>query len=192
MKSGIYKILNTLTGDFYIGSSKRIEKRWKEHVNDLTKNKHCNPILQRAWNKYKKENFVFELIIECPPEKLLDIEDSFLEQLPKYNIATKASGGDKFTNHPNRTEILKKMSRANSGSNNPNYQGKHVTSEWKVKQAISNSKVPIKLINSLTKEEHVFISSKEAAKFVGCSHSSIRTSKGTGHRVKRIYYVVDC
>lgn len=129
MKSGIYKILNTLTGDFYIGSSKRIEKRWKEHINELTKNKHYNPILQRAWNKYKQENFIFELIIECPPEKLLDVEDSFLEKLPKYNIATKATGGDRLTNHPNKKEILRKMSKANSGVNNPNFRGKTITEE---------------------------------------------------------------
>ena len=27
---GIYKIINTVTGDFYIGSSKDIKRRWKE------------------------------------------------------------------------------------------------------------------------------------------------------------------
>ena len=29
--SGVYKITNTVTGDFYIGSSKNIERRWKAH-----------------------------------------------------------------------------------------------------------------------------------------------------------------
>ena len=29
--SGVYKITNTITGDFYIGSSKNVKKRWVEH-----------------------------------------------------------------------------------------------------------------------------------------------------------------
>ena len=27
----VYKIINTITGDFYIGSSKNVKKRWAEH-----------------------------------------------------------------------------------------------------------------------------------------------------------------
>lgn len=29
--SGVYKITNTVTGDFYIGSSKNVKRRWTEH-----------------------------------------------------------------------------------------------------------------------------------------------------------------
>ena len=29
--SGIYKITNTITGDFYIGSSKDVKRRWAAH-----------------------------------------------------------------------------------------------------------------------------------------------------------------
>ena len=29
--SGIYKITNTITGEFYIGSSKNIRQRWYTH-----------------------------------------------------------------------------------------------------------------------------------------------------------------
>ena len=29
--SGVYKITNTITGDFYIGSSKNIKQRWSVH-----------------------------------------------------------------------------------------------------------------------------------------------------------------
>ena len=28
---GVHKITNTVTGDFYIGSSKDVKSRWKEH-----------------------------------------------------------------------------------------------------------------------------------------------------------------
>ena len=29
--SGVYKIANTITGDFYIGSSKNVKRRWESH-----------------------------------------------------------------------------------------------------------------------------------------------------------------
>ena len=29
--SAVYKITNTITGDFYIGSSKNVKKRWTNH-----------------------------------------------------------------------------------------------------------------------------------------------------------------
>ena len=33
---GVYRIINTVTGDFYIGSSKNIKQRWAEHKCDST------------------------------------------------------------------------------------------------------------------------------------------------------------
>ena len=59
--SGVYKITNKITNDFYIGSSKDIYKRWNRHKNELNKKKHINIILQRAWNKYGSDNFLFEI-----------------------------------------------------------------------------------------------------------------------------------
>ena len=37
MKIGIYKITNLKNGKFYIGSSKNIDRRWWEHINELPK-----------------------------------------------------------------------------------------------------------------------------------------------------------
>jgi hypothetical protein len=39
-----------------------IDRRLKEHKNELRKNKHFNPYLQNAWNKYGEKNFKFEII----------------------------------------------------------------------------------------------------------------------------------
>lgn len=51
--TGIYKIRNTITKTVYIGqTSIDFEGRWKSHVAALNKQKHRNPYLQRAWNKY--------------------------------------------------------------------------------------------------------------------------------------------
>lgn len=61
---GVYKITNIINGKYYIGSSMYIKGRWNEHIRCLKNQTHDNRYLQRAWNKYGRENFSFE-ILEC-------------------------------------------------------------------------------------------------------------------------------
>jgi group I intron endonuclease len=67
---GIYKITNIINGDCYIGSSVNIKERFYRHKKDLKKGKHHSIILQRAYKKYGKENFIFEVLTECDKELL--------------------------------------------------------------------------------------------------------------------------
>ena len=85
--SGIYVITNRLGFYKYIGQSRNILKRWKEHKYRLRRNKHHNPYLQNAWNKYGERNFNFEVIEFCKDYELNDKEQYWLERLkPEYNI----------------------------------------------------------------------------------------------------------
>lgn len=72
--SGIYIIRNSVNGKVYIGSSKDIYTRWSQHKHDLKRNIHHNAILQRAWNKYGEDSFVFEIQELVEPAYLLDRE----------------------------------------------------------------------------------------------------------------------
>jgi group I intron endonuclease len=109
---GIYRIKNLINEKCYYGSSKDIEKRWKKHKNELRKNKHINVILQRAWNKYTEENFVFEIIEECEQNILFEIEQKYLDLLPEYNIGIQSSGGDNLTRNPNKKNIIKQITES--------------------------------------------------------------------------------
>lgn len=62
LECGIYVIRNILNNNIYIGSSIMLTKRYKEHRLKLNTKKHNNKILQRAWNKYGEDNFIFEVI----------------------------------------------------------------------------------------------------------------------------------
>lgn len=60
----IYKIENTVNNKVYIGQTKDPNKRRRDHFRRLKNNKHENPYLQVAWNKYGENNFTFEVIDE--------------------------------------------------------------------------------------------------------------------------------
>jgi len=60
--SCIYKITCLKNNKFYIGSSTDINTRLDTHKRLLRKNKHSNPHLQNAWNKYGEQNFKYEII----------------------------------------------------------------------------------------------------------------------------------
>lgn len=86
MKAGIYKITNSKNGKSYIGSSKDMLKRKKQHFNLLRKNKNHCKILQRAFNKYGEESFSFEILCYCVEEYLFKLEQWFVDNLkPEYN-----------------------------------------------------------------------------------------------------------
>lgn len=113
MQSGIYKITNTITGRFYIGSAVNFRKRWREHIIRLRrKTHHCAP-LQNSWHKHGEDAFVFEVLELVCRKDLLDREQGYLSNLTRkiaFNISTRAGGGDIISSHPNRAQIIKKIS----------------------------------------------------------------------------------
>jgi group I intron endonuclease len=109
---GIYRIKNLVNGKCYYGSSKQIEKRFDRHKRELKNNIHINCVLQRAWDKYGENNFIFEIVEECDINVLLETEQKYLDLQPEYNIGIKSSGGDNLTKNPNKGKIVKKMTES--------------------------------------------------------------------------------
>ena len=84
--SGIYKITNTVTGDFYIGSSKDVKKRWAVHKIPSTWNNQPNNPMYLDMQKYGLDKFIFEILAEVEIEQLKETEQQFIETLkPTYN-----------------------------------------------------------------------------------------------------------
>ena len=82
----VYKIINTITGDFYIGSSKNVKSRWAVHkCNSTWKNYPSNP-MYLDMKHYGTDKFEFQVIEEVEPEHLKEAEQQFIETLkPTYN-----------------------------------------------------------------------------------------------------------
>ena len=88
MDSGIYQIRNMINGKRYVGSSVNLRDRKNEHFNDLEKNNHHSVYLQRAFNKYRADSFVFEILEYAPriKEVLLNLEQHQIDIKSEYNM----------------------------------------------------------------------------------------------------------
>jgi group I intron endonuclease len=106
---GIYRIRNVVNNKCYYGSAKNITRRWSKHKSQLKYGRHENILLQRAWNKYGGENFLFEIVELCTETELLILEQKYLNINPEYNIGKQASGGDNISNHPNKVNIIESI-----------------------------------------------------------------------------------
>ena len=84
--SGVYKITNTVTGEFYIGSSKDVETRWVKHKSPSTWKKSPNNQMYLDLQKYGIDSFEFQILEEVEQECLKETEQQFIEKLnPTYN-----------------------------------------------------------------------------------------------------------
>ena len=85
---GVYKITNLINNDCYVGSSKNIEERWKQHLHkyDKENRREYNYHIYRAFRKYGISNFKFEILEVCSEEERLIREKWYFEKLnPRYN-----------------------------------------------------------------------------------------------------------
>jgi len=130
MKTGIYFITNLNNGKVYVGSSYDIRRRWKQHLWKLTNNKHSNPHLQSAWNKYGKTAFTFEVAELIPKEELLKIEQQYLDLAKRlsqlyYNISFNAQSFHSGLKHSNETKA-KLSAKGIKQFNNPEFKAKMI------------------------------------------------------------------
>ena len=83
---GIYKITNTITNDFYIGSSKNIKERWVYHKCPSTWKRYSNSLMYLDMKRYGTDKFVFEILEVVEIDSLKETEQQFIETLkPTYN-----------------------------------------------------------------------------------------------------------
>lgn len=148
MISGVYEIVNINNGHRYIGGSVNLYKRMKYHYWELNGNKHYNPHLQNAWNKYGTGSFEFNILLYCDRDDVRMFEQRALDGLkPEYNIApdatvqgcrlaedTKRKIGNALKGYKHSEEMKAKMSAIMMGNNHgAGCKGKRHTEETKKK-----------------------------------------------------------
>lgn len=81
MSIGIYKIENLINGHCYIGQSINIERRWKRHIESVET---CDYPLYLAIRKYGIDNFSFNIVQECQPHELDELERYWIKYYNSY------------------------------------------------------------------------------------------------------------
>jgi len=126
--SGVYLIKNIVDNKVYVGSAKRLIERLSLHKHLLRNNKHHSIHLQRAWNKYGENIFIFGVleIIENNQD-LIVVEQKYIDRYDSanqnygYNICPLAKNNLGCKHTKGREEKSRRM----SGSGNNFYNKKH-------------------------------------------------------------------
>ena len=131
MNTGIYKITNITNDHSYVGSAINIANRWGRHRSDLRTGVHCNPYLQRAWDKHGEADFEFKIIGTCASEDLIRLEQEVMDHLkPEYNINPTA-GSRLGTKHS--PETITRIGASHKGMS-----GRRHSVETRVKMSVAN------------------------------------------------------
>lgn len=131
MISCIYTITNKLNGKFYIGKTNNFLYRINKHKYTLRNGIHINEHLQRAWNKYGEESFMFEILEEYDVEYLISMEHYWCNLLDafNYNKAYNIKPTHPFGKGSNSLEMMNKVKKA--------LTGKKLSEEHKLKLSLS-------------------------------------------------------
>ena len=133
--SGIYKITNTVTGDFYIGSSKDVKHRWAVHKCQSKWNECPNNPMYLDMKKYGTDKFVFQVLEVVEEGSLKVIEQKFIELLnPTYN-SNRANGLDierrkKYQKEYQKSDEYKEYQKEYQKEYNKSDKGKEYQKEY--------------------------------------------------------------
>lgn len=120
MKSGVYKLVAN-NGDVYIGGTKNLKSRQKNHFYTLQKGIHHNPLLQKYANEHGVDSLTFEVIEYCSEQDIVSREQYYMDALkPAFNIAKEAKHPNAWKGRHHTLDAKRKLSIATSSR--PGYQ----------------------------------------------------------------------
>ncbi len=113
--SAVYKIVNTVTNDCYVGSSKDVFHRWACHKCPSAWKRQPNKQLYKDFQKYGLENFRFQILAPVMEEYLKQVEQEFIEMIkPAYNDR-RANGWDVERQKERQKEATRKYQQSDKG-----------------------------------------------------------------------------
>ena len=111
-KGKIYKMVNTINGDVYIGCTiYALDKRFYEHLHRCFKSD-VNTKLYNSIREFGAKNFTIELLEECALSEILEKEKQYITQYDSFeNGLNSAFGGEENVGYLHSNENLKTYSK---------------------------------------------------------------------------------
>jgi group I intron endonuclease len=214
-KAGIYRWVNNLNKKTYVGSGVNLAKRLGSYYNDNELKRNSRPI-KDALIKYGHKNFTLEILEYCPPTKLLEREQFYLDSLePEYNILKYAYSLLGYKHSPENIEKLKNkiVSSEHKKLLSSIHKGKLVSLDTRNKLAIATANykknnpltpealadiraktlaregVSVSVLNTETNEVKEFTNQTEAGEFLGVTRQAIYNAIKRGTLIKSIYLI---
>lgn len=204
----VYKLTCPVSGEIkYIGQTQNPSKRRTEHRNYTEKHGNNKLAHYKRFLKSKNERFLFDIIL-CTKFKdeadyweiyliantpnLLNLAKGGSNIITENHISNKLRGKSIQDVHgePAAKYIKYRLSKAFSGSGNPNYKGVNCTKTWRINQSVSQSKHPVLVLDTFTGVYNEYLNSKTTASELGCSASNIRMCKDGNHKVRGRFLIM--
>jgi group I intron endonuclease len=172
----IYKIINSLNNDFYIGSTSNLKKRYYTHLNDIRSKRNTCIKLIRSVNKYGEKNFRFEIVEKCNINELLVREQYYLDLFnPKYNIS-KIAGSNLGIKRTAETKLKKSLAQKEKWKEEE-YKEKHLkllSKNWKKGSLHKMAKLTEEDVKKIKTKLKDGAKPKEISKCLSLSYYSIK------------------
>jgi group I intron endonuclease len=172
----VYKISNDIDGKFYIGSTNNLIKRYYTHINHIRTNKNTCVKLIRAVNKHGEDNFKFEIVCECPTDKILETEQEYIDILqPHYNIA-KIAGSNLGIKRTEDVKHKKSVSQKENWKDDA-YRTKHLenlSKNWKTGSNHSMAKLTEEQVIEIKKQLLIGLLPKQVSNNLKVSYYSVK------------------
>lgn len=135
LTSGIYCIENLLNNKKYIGQSVNVNYRWSKHRSELKNHTHDNDYLQKSYDKYGEDRFMF-YVLEYGDKDLMDERENYYINL--YNTMNRdfgynlKSGGQahNYVCDEVRQKISKSNKKAYENSNLKQIRREGALAQW--------------------------------------------------------------
>ena len=181
-KAGIYRWINNINKNTYIGSSINLSARLYTYYSLRSLAKSNRPT-EQALLKHGFSNFSLEILEYCDAKVLLEREQYYLDKLkPEYNIVEKAGS---IIGYKHTEETLRKM--RNFIYSDEILAKKKLSTKNAIPLAARSIPILVKNIN--TKEINEYKSITETAKVIGVTKSAVSQAVKRNKIVKKLYYI---
>ena len=186
--TGVYKITNLINGDCYIGSSKDISYRWKQHMELYRrKGRHYQYHLYRAIRKFGIENFEFRILELCNEDNRIELEQKYYDMfLPNYNEIEPAQNPMECESVKRQQKLGCKTAWQNSSEEKKQKTLANLKKGWAEHSIIQkNPPKKVKAIRISDNEIFLFDSMTDAGRTLNISVSSISQIINPNHARKQ-------